>query len=417
VGLGSAMMNGNGPLVHLPVLNGKNYDAWCIQMKVIFGMQDVLDIIMAGLQELEKDAGEAQKRMFRESKKLDYKAIFLIHQCMDPQKFAKIVSATSAKQAWDILAKVYVGSERLKRVKMQTLKRQFELLQMKEKEGVAEYLNQVQGLSNKMMACGANLKDQDLVEKVLRTLSSRFDYVVAAIEESKDFTKIKLDELQCSLEAHEQRIKERETDRPFEQALFTQSGRKYKPGPDSGKVKIKQKSHKSKRARDDSTDDSSADEANRDDGGSQSRQTGLPHNGKNGNTKRKQVQYCREWGHFATQCKARKQLKGRDDQAQLAQESESEEDLILLMVTNDSDKATNSEWYLDTGCSNYMTGRKDWLVDLDESVKKNVRFANNSTVKAEGLGRVLIHRKDGKRFVISEVLYVPNMHNNLLSLE
>ena len=35
-----------------------------------------------------------------------------------------------------------------------------------------------------------------------------------------------------------------------------------------------------------------------------------------------------------------------------------------------------------------MTGRKDWLVDLDESVKKNVRFADNSTGKAEGLGRV-----------------------------
>ena len=210
------MMNGNGPSTHLSVLDGKNYDAWCIQMKVIFEMQDVLDIIMAGLQELEKDAGEAQKRMFRESKKLDYKAIFLIHQCMDPQKFAKIVSATSAKQAWDILAKVYVGSERLKRVKMQTLKRQFELLQMKEKEGVAEYLNRVQGLSNQMMACGANLKDQDLVEKVLRTLSSRFDYVVVAIEESKDFTEMKLDELQCSLEAHEQRIKEREIDRPSE---------------------------------------------------------------------------------------------------------------------------------------------------------------------------------------------------------
>ena len=67
-----------------------------------------------------------------------------------------------------------------------------------------------------MMACGENIKDQDLVEKVLRTLSSRFDYVVVAIEESKDFTEMKLDELQCSLEAHEQRIKEREIDRPSE---------------------------------------------------------------------------------------------------------------------------------------------------------------------------------------------------------
>ena len=67
-----------------------------------------------------------------------------------------------------------------------------------------------------MMACGENIKDQDLVEKVLRTLSSRFDYVVVAIEESKDFAEMKLDGLQCSLEAYEQRIKERETDRSSE---------------------------------------------------------------------------------------------------------------------------------------------------------------------------------------------------------
>ena len=63
-----------------------------------------------------------------------------------------------------------------------------------------------------------------------------------------------------------------------------------------------------------------------------------------------------------------------------------------------------------------MIGRKDWLIDLDESIKKNVRFTDNNTVKAEGLGRVLIHRKDGKRSLINEVLYVPTMHNNLLSL-
>ena len=63
-----------------------------------------------------------------------------------------------------------------------------------------------------------------------------------------------------------------------------------------------------------------------------------------------------------------------------------------------------------------MTRRKDWLIDLDESVKKNVRFANNNTVMAEGLGRVLIHRKDGKRSSINEVLYVLTMHSNLLSL-
>jgi len=53
-------------------------------MKVIFGMQDVLESAMIGLQELKEDAGEAQKRMFKESKKMDCKALFLIHQCVDP---------------------------------------------------------------------------------------------------------------------------------------------------------------------------------------------------------------------------------------------------------------------------------------------------------------------------------------------
>ena len=185
--------------------------------------------------------------------------------------------------------------------------------------------------------------------------------MVAAIEESKDFIEMKLNELQCSLEAHEQRIKEKETDRSSEQALLTQSGRRYKIGSGSSKGKVKSKSHKSKGTRDDGTNDSSVDETNHDDGGSQLRQKGFLHSGKSGNSRRKQIQcwYCREWGHFATQCKVRKQQKARDDQAQLAQESDSEEDQVLLMVTNDSDKATNTEWYLDTGCSNHMIGKKD----------------------------------------------------------
>ena len=54
-----------------------------------------------------------------------------------------------------------------------------------------------------------------------------------------------------------------------------------------------------------------------------------------------------------------KTQKTRDDQAQLVQESDLKDDQVLLMVTNDSGKATNNEWYLDTGCSNHMIGKKD----------------------------------------------------------
>ena len=50
---------------------------------------------------------------------------------------------------------------------------------------------------------------------------------------------MKLDELQCSLEAHKQRIKERETDRSSEQALLAQSGKIFNNGSGSSKGKAK----------------------------------------------------------------------------------------------------------------------------------------------------------------------------------
>jgi len=37
----------------------------------------------------------------------------------------------------------------------------------------------------------------------LRTLSSRFDFIVVEIQESKDVKTLKIEELQSSLEAHE----------------------------------------------------------------------------------------------------------------------------------------------------------------------------------------------------------------------
>ncbi|XP_004488403.1 uncharacterized protein [Cicer arietinum] len=85
-------------------------------------------------------------------------------------------------------------------------------------------------------------------------------------------------------------------------------------------------------------------------------------------------------------------------------------DEVLLMATTKSDDD------LDTGCSNHMTGHKDWFVSIDEKVKREIKFADNSSVTAEGVGKVLIQRRDGKQSFICDVLYVQNMKNNLLSL-
>ncbi|CAL8163878.1 unnamed protein product [Prunus armeniaca] len=48
--------------------------------------------------------------------------------------------------------------------------------------------------------------DVAVIEKILRSMISKFDYVVCSIEESNDIDSLSTDELQSSLLVHEQRM-------------------------------------------------------------------------------------------------------------------------------------------------------------------------------------------------------------------
>ena len=71
-----------------------------------------------------------------------------------------------------------------------------------------------------MQECGEKFKDQDLVEKVMRTFTPRFDGRVVAIEEARDLSEMKIEELQASLEAHELKMNEKSPVKLQDQALY-----------------------------------------------------------------------------------------------------------------------------------------------------------------------------------------------------
>ena len=73
-------------------------------------------------------------------------------------------------------------------------------------------------------------------------------------------------------------------------------------------------------------------------------------------------------------------------------------------------------WFLDSGCSNHMTGQKVWLADFDESKKSKVKLADNSSLQAEGTGNIVFQLSNGAKAMIRDVLYVPGMKCNLLSV-
>ncbi|RDY01198.1 hypothetical protein CR513_15501, partial [Mucuna pruriens] len=112
------MVGSNGTFpANMQVLDGKNFEQWCIKMGVIFGFQEVLEIVKNDIQEVEVGATEGVQEE-------DCKTLFLIHQCVDFANFEKIASTNSTKEAWDILNKSFGGADKIKKVKLQSLRRQ-----------------------------------------------------------------------------------------------------------------------------------------------------------------------------------------------------------------------------------------------------------------------------------------------------
>ncbi|BAT90080.1 hypothetical protein VIGAN_06125300 [Vigna angularis var. angularis] len=112
-------------------------------MQAIFGFQDVSEVIEDGLPEVSDRATEEEKKSYKWQVKLDSKARFLLYQCVSPMIFNKISKAATAKEVWDILVKTYGDGDRNTKVKLQALRRQFEILVMEENETVAEYFDKV----------------------------------------------------------------------------------------------------------------------------------------------------------------------------------------------------------------------------------------------------------------------------------
>ncbi|RDX87735.1 Callose synthase 10, partial [Mucuna pruriens] len=67
-----------------------NFEQWCIKMGVIFGFQEVLEIVKNNIQEVEVGDTKGVQE--------DCKALFLIHQCVDSTNFEKISSSNPAKE-------------------------------------------------------------------------------------------------------------------------------------------------------------------------------------------------------------------------------------------------------------------------------------------------------------------------------
>jgi hypothetical protein len=110
------------------------------------------------------------------------------------------------KEVWECLKERFVGADRVRDVRLQTLKSEFDALRMKEDEGVDQYSSKISAMSVKYGNLGGTMDDQAMVKKLFDTVPDRYITVVAGIEQFYDLKKLPFEEVVGQLKAYEERI-------------------------------------------------------------------------------------------------------------------------------------------------------------------------------------------------------------------
>ncbi|KAK2973040.1 hypothetical protein RJ640_021799 [Escallonia rubra] len=273
-----------------------------------------------------------QKEALQATGRKDQKALAIIHQSLDDAMLQKVANATTSKNAWEILQTSHGGVEKVKKVRLQTLRGEFEALRMKESELVSDYFSRVLVIVNQMKRNGDDLNDARVVEKILRSLDPKFDYIVVAIEESKDVDSLSVDELMGSLQAHEERLNKKKEEKEKESKKEPKRVKEVDVEVDVVEVVAKEKEEE--------------------------KEAMLAPTTKKDDTKPQSNENCKN----------------------------EEIEHTLLLAYKGQESGEKNLWYLDTGASNHMCGNKSMFVEIDESVNGKVTFGDSSQIPVKGKG-------------------------------
>ncbi|TXG53899.1 hypothetical protein EZV62_019155 [Acer yangbiense] len=259
----------------------------------------------------------------------------MLQRAVADQIFPRIMRATSAKEAWEILQKEFIGDLKVRTIKLQSLRRELENIKMKENETMNDYSNRFTELVNQMKTYDEEIYDKKIVEKLLITLPTKFNPVVTIIEETKDILNLSIAELMGSLKSFESSHAE-------EDCWFKGKPQCYN---------CKKFGHLQKDCKFKNTQQANC--AVEKDGESSLFYTCL-------SPPKARAEAC-----YSNTCRS------IDDE---------------------------SQWFLDKGCINHMTANKNIFVDMEDSNSK-VRFGNRALVDVKWKGTIRVQIKKGSRFI------------------
>ena len=282
---------------------------------------------------------------------------------------------------------------------------------MRKTDKVSEFTDKFSRIVFELRQLGERVDDKEAVKKLLRSMPLRYDSLTLSLEQFGDLDSMSLVEAIGSLKVHEMRLAERYS-REEEQALLSRAMSKFK--------KIRQEEGQTSRRRGRGRERGRGRGRDQGIGKTQASDVQKQKNPRNPFDKSKvQCYNCQDFGHFADECKNEKKPRAREEAANLSIEESS----LFMAYTEDfllqgsqEDNLSKNLWYLDTGASSDMTSKRSFFYSLDETQQGSIKFGDESSVRYEGKGSILLNYLDGEDITIEGVLYVPSLRVNILSL-
>ncbi|XP_017441106.1 uncharacterized protein LOC128193881 [Vigna angularis] len=195
-----ASENSNFVQPTIPRFDG-HYDHWAMLMENFLRSKEYWPLIEDGITTYLAGTmlTTAQEKQQEDQKLKDLKVKISLFQAIDRTILETVVQKETSKQIWDSVKLKYQGTTKVKRAQLQALQRDFETLHMNMGESVTDYFSRTMTIANNMRIHGDKLEDVVVIEKILRSMTTKFDYVVCSIEEARDIDNLSIDELQSSL--------------------------------------------------------------------------------------------------------------------------------------------------------------------------------------------------------------------------
>ena len=336
-----------------------------------------------------------------EWKIIDQKALGVIQGSVNHDLLFHIINCKESKEAWDKLKSIYgkVDEEKGFQIEDDLL-----LLDPNNFDMLQDYLTKVNEYRALLTDCGNPISDDRLIHHILKKLPKEYASFYSSFHTHRltmgtAYTKPSFDSFS--------EILIREQSHLMDKGLLTSS---------KSKALVVSNDTKSTQGGKGSYNNQNKQQKPKSETQHTSQQGSSSSNKKGNNNKKEQLTcaYCKKKNHDEHHCKTKRidelenlLKKNRINVPGASSDTTSKGKGQALMAHSSS----SSEWILDSGASYHMGSSKDDFCSLNKSKVPHIFVGDDTKMEVEGKGN--IEMENGE---FQEVLYVPNLSSNLLSI-